>query len=170
MDDFCSFLVRSLFPFFVNVEDLEEAALDQKRPVQLEVRAQFEVWAGKIVLLQPGGFGRWLFKKASSNPSTEAANSYFGSVVSSFKCFPTFIKWQTFSRGLKPSTSHFGQQGFLEAALLPLANAFRAANAANADVLLAEHLLQQARCFEQDLARIPLCSMIQTIWELWVEM
>ena len=163
MDDFCSFLVRSHFPFFVNVEDLEEAALDQKRPVQLEVRAQFEVWAGKIVLLQPGGFGRWLFKKASSNPSTEAANSYFGSVVSSFKCFQTFIKWQTFSRGLKPSTSHFGQQGFLEAALLPLANAFRAANAANADVLLAEHVLQQARCFEQDLARIPLCSMIQTI-------
>ena len=90
---FLQFSCAPSFSFFVNVEDLEEAALDQKRPVQLEVRAQFEVWAGKIVLLQPGGFGRWLFKKASSNPSTEAANSYFGSVVSSFKCFPTFIKW-----------------------------------------------------------------------------
>ena len=86
---FLQFSCAQSFSFFVNVEDLEEAALDQKRPVQLEVRAQFEVWAGKIVLLQPGGFGRWLFKKASSNPSTEAANSYFGSVVSSFKCFPT---------------------------------------------------------------------------------
>lgn len=64
------------------------------RRVDLDiVSVQSKVWAGKIVLLQPGGFGRWLFKKA---------------------------------------------------ALLPLANAFRAANAANADVLLAEHLLQQA--------------------------
>lgn len=39
--DFCSFLVSCLFPFLlINVEDLEEAALDQKRRVQLEVRAQ----------------------------------------------------------------------------------------------------------------------------------